>query len=147
MISRRRSRKRIFLVDDEPDITMTISMVLESKGFEVQSYNDPMLALSSFRPHYYDLIILDVKMPSTDGFELYNEIRRIDDKVKVCFITATDKTDYESLENSEQAAEDYKEISQHYCALKKDMFLQKPISNDDLINEINNRLNVDENQK
>jgi two-component system, OmpR family, response regulator ChvI len=66
-------KKRIFLVDDEPDITMTISVVLESKGFEVQSYNDPVSALSSFKPYHYDLIILDVKMPSMDGFELYNE--------------------------------------------------------------------------
>ena len=59
----KKKRKRIFLVDDEPDIATTIGIVLESNGFEVYSYSDPALALSSFRPHYYDLVILDIKMP------------------------------------------------------------------------------------
>jgi CheY-like chemotaxis protein len=66
-------KKRILLVDDEPDITISISAVLESNDLEVTSYNDPVLALSSFKPHRYDLVIFDVKMPKIDGFELYNE--------------------------------------------------------------------------
>ena len=84
-------KKRILLVDDEPDIIMSISTVLESNGFEVTSYNDPVIALSSYKPHHYDLVILDVKMAKIDGFELYNEIKKIDNQTKVCFITATDK--------------------------------------------------------
>jgi CheY-like chemotaxis protein len=138
--STKKRRKRIFLVDDEPDIATTICIVLESNGFEVYSYSDPALALSSFRPHYYDLVMLDIKMPKIDGFQIYNEIKKIDDKVKVCFITATDKVNYTGMVNPEQGPVENGKLSQNYCALRKDMFLQKPISNDDLINEIKNRI-------
>ena len=137
-------KKRILLVDDEPDITISISAALESKGLEVTSYNDPILALSSFKPHHYDLVMLDLKMPKIDGFELYNEIRKIDNLTKVCFITAADKNNYEGLEGPERQFGDYKEKLQLYCELKKDMFLQKPISNDDLVNEINKRIRINE---
>ncbi len=133
-------KKRILIVDDEPDITMSISVVLESNGLEVTSYNDPMLALSSFKPHCYDLAIIDVKMPKIDGFELYNEIKKIDSQTKVCFITPTDKNSYEDLVESERQSGDYEEKPQLYCELRKDMFLQKPISNNDLVNEINKRI-------
>jgi two-component system, OmpR family, response regulator ChvI len=137
--SNRRGKKRILLVDDEPDITISISAVLESNDLEVTSYNDPVLALSSFKPHHYDLVMLDVKMPKIDGFELYNEIKKIDIRTNICFITATDKNNYEGLEGPERQSGDYKVKPQLYCELKKDMFLQKPISNDDLVNEINKR--------
>ena len=76
-------KKRILVVDDEPDTTMAISIILENNGFEISSYNDPLLALSSFRPRYYDLVILDVKMPKIDGFKLYNEIRKTDNQTNV----------------------------------------------------------------
>jgi CheY-like chemotaxis protein len=136
------NKKRILLVDDEPDITMAISAVLESDDLDVTSYNDPVLALSSFKPHHYDLVMLDVKMPKINGFELYNKIKKIDNRTKVCFITATDKNNYADMEGPEQQSGDYKERPQLYCELKKDMFLQKPISNDDLLNEINKRLRI-----
>lgn len=135
-------KKRILVVDDEPDTTMAISIILENNGFEISSYNDPLLALSSFRPRYYNLVILDVKMPKIDGFKLYNEIRKTDNQTNVCFITATDKNNYESLGEPIQQAGDHKETSQQYCALRKDMFLQKPISNADLVNEISKRINI-----
>jgi CheY-like chemotaxis protein len=140
--SNKGEKKRILLVDDEPDITISIGAVLESNDLEVTSYNDPILALSSFKPHHYDLVMLDVKMPKMDGFELYNEIKKIDNRTKVCFITATDKNNYEGLEGPERQSGDYKEKPQLYCELKKDMFLQKPISNDDLVNEINKRIRI-----
>jgi two-component system, OmpR family, response regulator ChvI len=140
--SNKGGKKRILLVDDEPDITISISAVLESNDFEVTSYNDPVSALSSFKPHHYDLVMLDVKMPKIDGFELYNEIKKIDNRTKVCFITATDKNNYEGLEGPEGQIGDYKEKLQLYCELKKEMFLQKPISNDDLVNEINKRIRI-----
>jgi DNA-binding response OmpR family regulator len=86
------------------------------------------------------LVVLDIKMPKIDGFEFYNEIRKTDNQTKVCFITATDKNNYEGLGGAERQSGDYKEKSQLYCELRKDMFLQKPISNDDLVNEITNRI-------
>lgn len=80
--------KRIFLVDDDYDHTITFKMGLEYAGFEVDVYNDSTIALSKFKPDYYDLLLIDVKMPKIDGFELYEKIKEIDNKVMVWFITA-----------------------------------------------------------
>jgi two-component system, OmpR family, response regulator ChvI len=87
---------RIFLVDDETDITLVYKTGLEQNGFLVDFFNDPIDALLSFKAGEYDLLLLDIKMPKMNGFELYREIQKIDDKVKVCFITAF-VTYYESL--------------------------------------------------
>ena len=84
------------LVDDEQDITFALSVGLEDNGFAVDAFNDPLVALQSFKEEKekekqrYSLALVDIKMPKMNGFELYNELRKIDDKVKVCFITAFD---------------------------------------------------------
>src|SRR5688572_31556519 len=82
--------KNILLVDDELDVIYTIKNVLEDNGFQIDSYNDPITALNSYRSNFYDLIILDIKMPKTDGFELYIKIREKDPQVKICFLTASE---------------------------------------------------------
>ena len=87
---------RIFLVDDERDISLLYQTGLEQNGLLVDVFNDPVQALLSFRTGQYDLLLLDIKMPKMNGFELYREIQKIDDKVKGCFITAF-VTYYESL--------------------------------------------------
>ena len=46
-----------------------------------------LLALNSYKLHFYDLIILDIMMPKMDGFELYIKLREKDPKVKICFLT------------------------------------------------------------
>ena len=61
--------KRILLIDDEPDITYTLEKVLEDNGLKVDSFNDPILAVNNYKANFYDLIILDIKMPKMDGFE------------------------------------------------------------------------------
>jgi len=82
-------RKRILLVDDEPDLKLTLKMGLEDSGlFEVDAFNDPQLALSNFKPDYYDFLLIDIKMPHLSGYELYDKLRNIDSKVKSCFISA-----------------------------------------------------------
>ena len=97
------TKQRILLVDDEPDITFALSIGLEDNGFVVNVFNDPLLALQSFKDkkekESFALALIDIKMPKMNGFELYNEIRKIDDKVKICFITAFDieKQDVECL--------------------------------------------------
>jgi two-component system, OmpR family, response regulator ChvI len=140
-ISNSKSGKRILLVDDEPDVTMLFSMVLNaSNGFDVYSFNDPLLALSNFKPGLYDLAILDIKMPKMNGFELYAEMKKKDSKIRACFITATDKINYESLGEKKQETEVPEDMTKEYCTLNKDMFLQKPISNKDLLLEINKRI-------
>ena len=64
------------LVDDEQDITLTFTNGLKQNGFEVDAFNDPEHALTNFKPGYYDLLLLDVRMPKIDGFELYRKLRK-----------------------------------------------------------------------
>ena len=120
------SRKGILVVDDELDITLTLQVGLEDGGFDVEAFNDPELALSSFKPGLYDLVLIDITMPKMDGFALYEQLKTADYGVKVCFLTA-----------SEMYREEIREVD--HCTLNKDLFLQKPISNDDLIREIKKR--------
>ena len=116
--------KRIMVVDDEHDLTLFYQMCLEYYGFEVETYNDPKEALSNFKPDYYDLIILDIKMPNMDGFELYKEIKEKDPAARACFLTASGLY--------------YKEFrTREYNALDKELFIRKPIGNEELIKEIN----------
>jgi CheY-like chemotaxis protein len=79
----RNSKRRILVVDDDPDITLTVKMALEDIGlFQVDTSNDPELALSSFKPGLYDLALLDFRMPKMYGHELYDELKKIDSKIK-----------------------------------------------------------------
>jgi DNA-binding response OmpR family regulator len=119
---------KILVVDDEPDLTFGCSMTLEMEGFEVDTFNDPLIALSNFKPNKYNLVLLDVKMPKRDGFTLYNEIKKRDAKANICFLTASELY-YEQFRKEE------------FCNLNKDLFIQKPIENQELIKRINNILN------
>jgi DNA-binding response OmpR family regulator len=112
------------LVDDEPDVLLSLKIVLQDNGFQVDSFTDPLLALENFRANVYDLLILDIKMPTVNGFELYKKIRKIDDKVKVCFLTAGEM-DYNQFRN---------EI---FPALDNKCYIQKPIENKILIERLN----------
>ena len=82
-------RKRILLVDDEYDVSLVTKLVLEKNGFKVDSFTDAFKALENFTIGLYDLVILDVKMPEMDGFYLYEKIKKLDDKVIICFLTAS----------------------------------------------------------
>jgi len=84
------SAVRILIVDDDHDITSLLTIGLEDSGFEVHAYNDPLEALAKFKPHFYDLLLLDINMPKMDGFELCRRILEIDVNVRICFITAID---------------------------------------------------------
>ena len=122
------TERRILVVDDEPDITLTLRVGLEVRGFVVDAFTDPDLALKSFKPSFYDLVLIDIMMPKIDGFELYERLKKVDPDVKVCFLTA-----------SEMYHEKIREVE--HCALNKNLFLQKPISTDDLIREVNKKIN------
>lgn len=81
-------RARILLVDDEPDITLIFEKGLQKFDFEVTSFNSPQEALSNFKVSKYDIALLDVRMPGMDGYELCKKILGMDNKVKICFMTA-----------------------------------------------------------
>jgi CheY-like chemotaxis protein len=118
------SKKRIMIVDDEPDVISVLKIVLEENGFQVDSFEDAIAALKNYKTGLYDLLILDIKMPEMDGFELYDEIKKRDDRAKVCFLTASEM--YYKKSRKEK-----------YCLLDKDLFIQKPIANEELVKEIN----------
>jgi CheY-like chemotaxis protein len=123
------TKRRILVVDNEPDITITLQVELEEGGsFDVDAFTDPLLALKSFKPNFYDLVLIDIVMPKIDGFELSERLKKVDPNVKVCFLTA-----------SEMYHEEFRKVE--HCALNKDLFLQKPISTDDLLREINKKIN------
>jgi len=92
--------KRILVVDDEYDISLTIKVVLAENDLKVDSFNDASQALGNFIIDIYDLVILDVLMQGMSGFSLYNEIRKLDDNVPICFLTAADESYYEALKES-----------------------------------------------
>ena len=79
--------QRILIVDDDSDISNLFKLSLERDGYIVDAFNDPLLALSNYKAGIYDLLLLDIKMPGMNGLELFQRIRHLDDKVKVCFVT------------------------------------------------------------
>jgi two-component system, OmpR family, response regulator ChvI len=83
-------KSRVLLVDDEPDILYLVKTGLERNGFEVDAYTDPLLALQNFKSDLYFLLVLDIKMPKMDGIELFNRIEKEDNKVKICFFSASE---------------------------------------------------------
>jgi DNA-binding response OmpR family regulator len=78
--------KRILILDDEIDSNITVEAVLQDSGYKVDSYDDPILALEKFKSYFYDLVILDIKMPQMDGFVVYNEIKKLDNMIKSMFL-------------------------------------------------------------
>ena len=118
----RSMKKRILIVDDDQGTTLPFKMGLENQGFTVQTFNDPKLALLNFNSGSYDLALIDVRMEGMNGFELVQELKKIDQNLKVCFITSF-KTYYDSL-------------IQEYPNMDHKCFIQKPISIDDLIKHI-----------
>ena len=122
------SRKRkILAVDDDPDITLTVKMGLEAGGlFQVDTFNDPELALSSFKPGLYNLALLDFRMPKMYGHELYDEVKKIDGKLKVCFLTAT----YLNYEDARKT----------FPSFEIECFIQKPVEIKDLVRRVNAEL-------
>jgi two-component system, OmpR family, response regulator ChvI len=119
---------RILIVDDDPDITRSFGLALEDSGLfeKVERCNDPMLALSNFRPDMYDIALLDVKMPDLNGFELYDKIKKIDYKVRVCFIT--------------EHHIDYSALKEAFPLLEVEFLIPKSVAISDLIKRLETEL-------
>ncbi|MFY9869947.1 MAG: response regulator [Candidatus Nitrosopolaris sp.] len=124
------------LVDDEPDITTVFTI-----GFKVDAFNDPMQALSGFKNGSYDLALIDYKMPNMNGFELYREIRKIDDKVRVCFVTAFEVYHEELKKKFLSSLNELPQPLQYPQEEDVKCFIQKPIDIDDLVKRIKEELN------
>jgi DNA-binding response OmpR family regulator len=124
--SKSESKNKILLVDDEFDITLTFKQILEDEGFEVDSFNDPQIALSNFKTDTYDIALIDIKMPQMNGFDLYRKLKNKDDRVKYCFMTA-----YEVY---------YETLKKDYPGLNVGCFISKPIGAEELMKKIKSEL-------
>ena len=112
-------RPRILLIDDERDIVDVIKKGLERKGFEVTGYTDPVEAIRQFKPFHYEVVITDIRMPFLNGFELYRSIRKLDDTVKIFFLTAFEISN--------------EEAKLAFPKLAPNSFIKKPITTDHLV--------------
>ena len=108
----------VLIVDDDPDITKLYSTALEGEGFKIDTYNGPRKALSDFKPDYYDISLLDVRMPDMNGFDLYKEMKKLDSSMKVCFITG-----YEV---------NYKALQEIFPDMTQESYISKPTAVSDL---------------
>ena len=143
-------KRRILIVDDEPDLTLTLKTVLENNGYAVDAFNDSVMALENFKRkaaaatsnedrdivghlkkgegkyYYYDLVLSDFKMPGMNGFELYQKIKEIDKNIKVRFLTASEINYDEFREKVASTIDD-----------TQNCFIKKPIENQKLLNVVN----------
>jgi CheY-like chemotaxis protein len=127
--------KRILIVDDDPDITLTFKAGLDGhyygngdkkKRFEVYAYNDPLLVLKEFKPHFYDLILTDIYMPNMNGFQLCEKIIELDVNIRVCFMSAL--------------AVNIRALREVYRNVGFGCFIEKPVSIEYLIQRLSAEL-------
>jgi CheY-like chemotaxis protein len=125
--------KQILIVDDNPDITITLKKALEEENrndneisFQVNAYSDPVLALTEFRPDYYDLILVDINMPQMNGFEFSKGILERDINPRICYMSS-------GLMNQEA-------LREQYPTLGVGCFIKKPITVKDLVRRVKEEL-------
>jgi CheY-like chemotaxis protein len=122
--------KRILIVDDHPDIILTFKRGLEAENeyssgkiyFEVNAYDDPLLALSEFKPNFYDLLLVDVNMPKVNGFEFSEKILKLDVNVRICYISAGEMN--------------IEALREQYPTLSIGCFIKKPITIENLVRKV-----------
>ena len=117
--------KRILIVDDEKDVGRTFKMILENYGFDIDFFTDPAMALETFKPNLYELIILDIRMAEINGFELYDKLKSRDPNIKTLFITALNSVEPYNTRNSKV-----------YPLSGVRHFMKKPVSSEDLLGQV-----------
>jgi len=126
--------KRILIVDDDADLTLTFKEVIEdsnhdidvNKRIEVYTFNDPVVTLSEFKPNFYDLLLIDINMPHMNGFQLCEKILAIDINVRICFMSS--------------AEINRKALREIYPSLTVGCFMRKPMTIDYLLERIRSEL-------
>ena len=122
--------KRILIVDDDPDITFTFKKASEEANqtsgnkasFYVNAYNDPLLALSEFRPDFYDLILVDINMDKMNGFDFCVKVLEVDINPRVCYMSS-------GLINQQA-------LKEQYPSLSVGCFIKKPVSMENLVRRV-----------
>src|ERR671915_965149 len=121
-VEEKRLSKVVLIVDDDPDMTSVFGLGLQDEGFEVYTFNDPLEALSQFRPNLYDLLLVDINMPNMNGIDLSRRLLELDSNVKICFITA-----------GEANIEVLREL---YPTRDIGCFIKKPVTIDELVKRV-----------
>jgi two-component SAPR family response regulator len=116
--SEQNTKPRILLVDDDKDIAQIFNMGLRRLGFQIDAFYDSKSLLDRFVPGKYDILISDIRMPGMSGIELYEKIKKLDNKIKIYFLSA-----YEVYENETKK-------------VNPDLIIKKPISIENLANLI-----------
>ncbi|MFZ0556796.1 MAG: response regulator [Nitrososphaeraceae archaeon] len=123
--------KKILVVDDEQDIVFTLKTILTEAGFTVDAFTNPSVAFEMFRPEKYELIILDIRMPGLNGFELYMKLLEQDNSIKVLFLTAVNEFSmYAKFKNSVSPMSG------------KRYYLQKPVDLTKLLQRVGDMLSI-----
>ena len=124
--------KRIMIVDASEDVNLTFKIVLSEsdRRLRVQSFTDPVDALREFKPDFYHLVIIDILLPKMNGFELYDKLRCLDGKVKICFMTT----------GSEIILKKF--MKEAFPELDPNCYISKPIANEDLLKRVQEALEL-----
>ena len=119
-------RTKILYVEDEPFLGRIVKESLESRDFEVNMVDDGLKAFDLFQKIGPDICVLDIMLPTKDGYSLAKNIRQINPRVPIIFVTAKTQTE-DLLKGFESGGNDY---------------LRKPFSMEELIVRVNNLLNI-----
>jgi CheY-like chemotaxis protein len=141
---------RILIVNYEDDVNFALKLVLEERGqqqrieqggkalnrksYKVNTFNNSISSLESFKKGSYDLAIIGVMMPEMNGFELARELRGIDNDLKICFLTAGEiPTKFGRYKLSYRHYESYSGYKGNY---RQDKFIKLPIENQFLVEQV-----------
>jgi two-component system, OmpR family, response regulator ChvI len=120
----------IMIVDDEPDALFTYECFLSDEGYHVEGFTDPQEALKRFvqleASSYYQLVILDIRMPRLNGLQLFNTIKAISPKTKIMFCSALDIAE---------------ELTSILPDIKYNHIIKKPVEREYFVSKINSMLN------
>jgi two-component SAPR family response regulator len=124
--------KRIMIVDACDDVNLTFKIVLSEsdRRLRVQSFTDPVDALREFKPDFYHLVIIDILLPNMNGFDLYDKLRCLDGKVKICFMTTGSEIFLKKF------------IKEAFPELDPNCYISKPIANEDLLKRVQEALEL-----
>ena len=121
----------ILVVDDEPDTLFTYKSLLLAEGYNVQAFTDPQEALKHFGQlpdpsSFYQLVLLDIRMPKLNGLQLFYRIKAISPKTKIMFCSALDIAE---------------ELTSILPDIKYNHIIKKPVERESFVSKINSLLN------
>src|ERR671915_489037 len=121
----------IMVVDDEPDTVFTYKHILSAEGYNVEAFTDPQEALKRFvqlsdPSSYYQLVLLDIRMPRLNGLQLFYRIKAVSPATRIMFVSALDIAE---------------ELTSILPDIKYDDIIKKPLKREYFISKINSVLN------